>query len=390
MSSIDEQERRHSSSSSSSISLRPSGILEKEPVVDSVEVSPFPAFECFASHISSSNGIQNFENSVRVGDRIVVKVKKFDAAGAYLKAICYYKRIKRDLEWLDYQLLAPLHALSRRLSIGEYRLVNVTSVSPVKVELLEVPPLTFNDLPEYFRLGSELPSKSNFWKYCPAMKQYKNHYIPNTLGFPTKSKLTFLPLDNFEEDCTETASLMRKFQDEELATYHVVQGVDLMKEPNYAAAIFEFNRAIQIYPKCTDAYVAKGAALSNQKNYEAAEKELEKALEINPDHVNAKTYLVETLMKIAASHTEKKDVEKARASYEKVLTIKADKRAKEALDSLNRKKDSPEAKRRRSSESSKKKILTPAEIKAAREQREKEKKKLEEMEAFIASLKNGK
>ncbi|VDM81232.1 unnamed protein product [Strongylus vulgaris] len=82
--------------------------------------------------------IEKFEEDARVGDILIVKVKRYDVVGAYVKPLCFATRIKRDLEWLDLQLLTPLSALSRRVAVGQYLEARISSVKPVQIELLEV------------------------------------------------------------------------------------------------------------------------------------------------------------------------------------------------------------------------------------------------------------
>ncbi|VDO89718.1 unnamed protein product, partial [Haemonchus placei] len=171
---------------------------QEDRVLDLPSVSTTPAYECFAERISDSSAIAKFEEDAQVGDILIVKVKRCDIVGAYVKPLCFATRIKRDLEWLDLQLLTPLSALSRRISVGQYLEARISSVNPVKVELLELktpffclfalsimtieaPPLSSNELPEYFRIGRELPRHTDLRTYIEDSKMMRNTYLAETL-----------------------------------------------------------------------------------------------------------------------------------------------------------------------------------------------------------------
>uniref|UniRef100_A0A1I7WIX7 Retrovirus-related Pol polyprotein from transposon TNT 1-94 n=1 Tax=Heterorhabditis bacteriophora TaxID=37862 RepID=A0A1I7WIX7_HETBA len=91
----------------------------------SAHMSSVPSFELFASKIPASrvsnikygyyimfyltirsySALEKFEKDVRIDDILVVKVKKFDVVGAFVKPMCFAMRLKRDLEWLEMQVL---------------------------------------------------------------------------------------------------------------------------------------------------------------------------------------------------------------------------------------------------------------------------------------------
>ncbi|CAJ0595830.1 unnamed protein product [Cylicocyclus nassatus] len=309
--------------------------------LDLPSVSSVPAYECFAERISESSAIEKFEEDARVGDILIVKVKRCDVVGAYVKPLCFATRIKRDLEWLDLQFLTPLSALSRRVAVGQYLEARICSVQPVKVELLEAPPLATNELPEYFRNGRDMPRHSRYWDYIEESGLLRNTYLAETLRFPIVSPYSFLVIEGLEKDRAEPASLLRKRQNEMLAEEYVVRGVEQMRSGNRESAIVVLNQALEINPHCVEALVARGAAYSTNGHYPLAEADFDKALELAPTHANARNYMVETLVKHASLLEVQGEVDNAKLKYEKVLRLKEDRRARTALAKLNKRKRSP-------------------------------------------------
>ncbi|VDL65794.1 unnamed protein product, partial [Nippostrongylus brasiliensis] len=226
------------------------------------------------------------------------------------------------------QLLAPVSALSRRLSVGQYLEARISSVRPVKIELLEAPPLSASELPEYFRNGRDMPRHARFRDYIEESGMLRNPYLTEALHLPTTSLYSFLRLDGLEADRAEPASLLRKRQNEMLADEYVVRGVEQMRSGNREAAIVVLNQALEINPHCVEALVARGAAYSTNGHYVLAEADFEKALSLAPAHPNARNYMVETLVKHGSLLEVQGDVENARAKFEKVLQIKEDRRAR--------------------------------------------------------------
>uniref|UniRef100_A0A7I4XSU5 TPR_REGION domain-containing protein n=1 Tax=Haemonchus contortus TaxID=6289 RepID=A0A7I4XSU5_HAECO len=377
---------------------------QEDRVLDLPSVSTTPAYECFAERISESSAITKFEEDAQVGDILIVKVKRCDIVGAYVKPLCFATRIKRDLEWLDLQLLTPLSALSRRISVGQYLEARISSVNPVKVELLEAPPLSSNELPEYFRIGRELPRHTDLRKYIEDSKMMRNTYLAETLRLPTTSSYTFLKLEGVEMDRAEPASAIRKRQNEMLADEYVVRGVEHMRSGNREAAIVVLNQALEINPHCVEALVARGAAYSTNGHYVLAEADFDQALSLMPTHSNARNYMVETLVKYASLLEVQGDLENAKSKFEKVLRIKEDRRARTALAKLDRKRRSPSveileneqdkgksksAKRDVEEERKKRRRTLEAERERKRESHD-NRKKLREMEEFIKALREKK
>ncbi|KJH46041.1 tetratricopeptide repeat protein [Dictyocaulus viviparus] len=313
----------------------------QDELLDLPSVSALPPYECFAERISVSSAIEKFEEDARIGDILIVKVKKCDLVGAYVKPLCFATRIKRDLEWLNMQFLTSLSTFSRRISVGQYLEARIVSVQPVKVELREAAPLASAEFPEYFRNGREMSSHSHYGEYVDSSGMLRNTYLTETLHLPTKSSYSFLKLDGLEKDRAEPASLLRKRQNEMLADEFVVRGVEQMKSGNRESAIVVLNQALEINPECVEALVARGAAYSTNGQYVLAEADFDQALSLVPTHTNARNYLVETLVKHASLLEVQGDLENAKCKFEKVLQIKDDRRAKTALAKFNRRKKSP-------------------------------------------------
>ncbi|KAK6056831.1 tetratricopeptide repeat protein, partial [Cooperia oncophora] len=351
------------------------------------------------------SALNKFEEDARVDDILIVKVKRCDIVGAYVKPLCFATRIKRDLEWLDIQLLTPLSALSRRVSVGQYLEARISSLNPVKVELLEAPPLSTNELPEYFRIGRELPRHTEFRDYIEDKKLMRNTYLAEALHLSTTPPYSFLKLEGIEMDRAEPASAIRKRQNEMLADEYVVRGVEHMRSGNREAAIVVLNQALDINPHCVEALVARGAAYSTNGHYVLAESDFDLALSLMPTHSNARNYMVETLVKYASLLEVQGDLENAKSKFEKVLRIKEDRRARAALAKMDRKKRSPSVeileddsdkpksknpKRSDIEEEKRKRRRTQEAERERKRERHDNREKLREMEEFIKALREKK
>eukprot|EP00164_Ancoracysta_twista_P012191 GFYU01019069.1.p1 GENE.GFYU01019069.1~~GFYU01019069.1.p1 ORF type:complete len:335 (-),score=89.61 GFYU01019069.1:87-1091(-) len=92
---------------------------------------------------------------------------------------------------------------------------------------------------------------------------------------------------------------LRSHQNASAAADSVRKGIALAKKEDYNGARDCYNRAIELDPDHTDAYVAKGAAFFNEGKLEEAASNFDKALELDSRHPNARTYLQATEKKIA-------------------------------------------------------------------------------------------
>ncbi|CAJ0962628.1 unnamed protein product, partial [Mesorhabditis belari] len=293
-----------------------------------------PCFETFASHLSESQALVKFEEDVRVGDLLLVKVKRFDAAGAYVRPLCALNRVKRDLEWLDMQLLAPLSPMQRRFHVGEKLIVDVVSVNPIRITIFDAPTAECIP-PPYFSASREVEGTS-FWKWVSRLSRVENPYLEELLQMPIRSSHTFLELEGIEEDQVETATILRKRQNRTMALEMVAKGVQALKDGfGLTGAVPLFNKALDCHAECVEAFVARGAAYANAEKLEEAVEDLEKALNLNKNAKNASTYLYEILLKLANRLKVEGLQDEAVAKLTRCIDLNSeDKRAHSMLESL--------------------------------------------------------
>ncbi|KAJ3034540.1 hypothetical protein HDV00_004953 [Rhizophlyctis rosea] len=85
----------------------------------------------------------------------------------------------------------------------------------------------------------------------------------------------------------------------------VEDGVKLFKSGEHHKALKKYMSALELDPKCVEAYVARGCVFAGDKNYDAAVDDFKKALEINPKHENAHNFLGRVQEKVAEIEREK-------------------------------------------------------------------------------------
>uniref|UniRef100_A0A183CNJ9 TPR_REGION domain-containing protein n=1 Tax=Globodera pallida TaxID=36090 RepID=A0A183CNJ9_GLOPA len=102
---------------------------------------------------------------------------------------------------------------------------------------------------------------------------------------------------------------------------HVRRGAELTRNNKCFEAIQCFNKALSVDERCADAYVGRGAACAGCRNFPAALLDLEKAIQLQPDHRNANKYRLEVL------HTYAKELERdgklsdAKAKFGQLLAL---------------------------------------------------------------------
>eukprot|EP00667_Euglena_gracilis_P018172 EG_transcript_19275 len=91
---------------------------------------------------------------------------------------------------------------------------------------------------------------------------------------------------------------LRRQQNASYSREHTLEGVRLNHLGQYAAAIQQYERALQGDRHNADALIGRGAALANLGRLKAATADFEEALRLVPDHRNARTYLAATRAKL--------------------------------------------------------------------------------------------
>ncbi|CAD6186381.1 unnamed protein product [Caenorhabditis auriculariae] len=300
-----------------------------------VPFTPFPPFETFVD-VDRESARRKFEEESRVGDVLYVKVLRCDVAGAYVKPLCYAKRLKRDLEWLRLELPILQASMDRRVKIDDIIRVGVLSTNPPKYAFAQgAASVAENELPEFFREARKLED-TKFREFANERPDRCNPYLASQLGVSEISLHSFL-FSPHTEDISEPASSIRKKQDNLMAENDVNRGISEMKSGNSKAALVLFDDVISKFPEFVDAYVSRGALHWNMGDYWRAERDLKKAIEMQPDHPNAKTYLIETLISYAKTFEVKEDWEEAKAKYESVLRHREDRRARSGLKTVSEK-----------------------------------------------------
>ncbi len=95
------------------------------------------------------------------------------------------------------------------------------------------------------------------------------------------------------------------------------RGTNFFKDRKYKEAAFEFENALKINPKLTEAYLGLGYVSDSSKNYDEAIGYFNKALEISPNYVEA-------YMGLAYVFNNAGNYDEAIKYYQKVLTIRKD------------------------------------------------------------------
>ncbi|KAH8869550.1 Tetratricopeptide repeat protein 14 like [Schistosoma japonicum] len=133
---------------------------------------------------------------------------------------------------------------------------------------------------------------------------------------------------------SEMACELRRTQLLNFSMKHVAQGVKYFKESRNTEALQCYNFAIEVEPTNPDAYVARGALYASIGTYTKAVEDLEKSLEIQPNHVNAKNYLIQTLVAYAGE-IGRKEISKAEQLLNRALKLDPDNsEARDALKEL--------------------------------------------------------
>ncbi|KAL3997386.1 TPR repeat family protein [Acanthocheilonema viteae] len=374
-------------------------LLNKDSTILNVRSDAFPVFECFATEISSLDAKKKLYNDLRIGDELCCRIRRVELAGVYVEPICTLHSFRRSLKWInDFQIL-----LERNLQSGhDYRANDLIKVLVVGLnEETKIPVfaidedaglLTEAELPTYFRNGEEIGTKT-FDEYLKDYLPATNPNLGTLFGIETDLPISFLhDLKDTDFSSKYRAPYIRHKQNEDLSMSVAKRGVDKIRGGDNAVAVQHFNKALTIYEKNIEALVGRAAAYANMGHYNLAETDLDAALAINASHMNARNYMIETLLQEAKRLEEAGKKDEAKAKYEKSLTIKDDIRALNGLKNLERspsvevveiKNDNAKAKNRKREQSR-------TVDKQQRRKRRRDAEKLAEYERFIAELKSKK
>lgn len=365
----------------------------------SVDCNKMPSLEYFAPEVRSIDAKKKIIEDLSVGDVLCVRVRRVELAGVYVQPLCVLHPFRRTLKYIgDFQVLIARDLRSGR-NLRPNDLLKVVVAEPdethPQLNLLQEDAdlLSDADLPPYFRNGELLDRGASFDDYLSEYLPLENPSLDAQYDIETNYATSFLNELQGEAFSYDTrAPNLRRVQNEELSMQSALKGVQRVRSGEYTVAIQHFNKALEIFHHNVEALVGRAATYANMGQFGLAEEDLDNALQINPEHRNAQAYMVEILLQVAKSLTEKKLVDDAKVKYEKILRIKDDTRARDGLRHLEKSPSVVEthvvAKKRTLSldEERKKK----KEDEQERKRRKRDAEKLAEIERFISELKKAK
>jgi len=163
-----------------------------------------------------------------------------------------------------------------------------------------------------------------------------NPNLAALLGVRINLSNTYLPCFSHKvlNDSSTSAEMLRREQTLKLAMTHVVKGAELTREAKFFEAIQCFNKALAVDETCADAYVGRGAASAGNRNFPSALQDFDRALELNPEHNNARRYKIDVLLAHARDLEKEKSIEESEQNYRAVLKLYTNHPL--ALEGLNR------------------------------------------------------
>ncbi|KAL3079766.1 hypothetical protein niasHS_014048 [Heterodera schachtii] len=313
-----------------------------------------PPFDLVAS-VALPPAVQcrKFFADLRPLDRILARVVRPGVAVLHVELVCMLSRFRRTLlTFMKGRLVpVPFDRTKRFYNISDYISTTVVSIAPASEELeLEIDEneaiLTQQGIPAYCRDFDRTTFEHS--EHIQSLRDNPNLSaqlgVPlgcaRSSGLPSLSAkfAAFVRHDvggmSPSSSAMPTAQQLRAEQSAKLAMAHVRRGAELTRENKCFEAIQCFNKALNVYEYCADAYVGRGAACAGCRNFPAALADLERAVQLQPNHRNANKYRLEVL------HTYAKELERdgkladARAKFGQLLALCPDHQG--ALDGIAR------------------------------------------------------
>uniref|UniRef100_A0A183BKB8 TPR_REGION domain-containing protein n=1 Tax=Globodera pallida TaxID=36090 RepID=A0A183BKB8_GLOPA len=258
-------------------------------------------------------------------DRILARIVRPGVAVLHVELVCMLSRFRRTLLAFTKGRLVPVpfDRTKRFYNVNDYISTTVVSIAPSSEELeLEIDEneaiLTQQGIPAYCRDFD--PTTFEDSAHIQSLRDNPN--LAAQLGIPFNSAHSGLAaLHGKQLHLAPTAQRLRTEQTEKLAMAHVRRGAELTRNNKCFEAIQCFNKALSVDERCADAYVGRGAACAGCRNFPAALLDLEKAIQLQPDHRNANKYRLEVL------HTYAKELERdgklsdAKAKFGQLLAL---------------------------------------------------------------------
>ncbi|CAH8674229.1 unnamed protein product [Schistosoma bovis] len=303
-----------------------------------------------------------FYATCRRDDVLVGVISVIQDSGLVVSVLAYDQGPRRDFEGLKITGFCPLRQLPRynahgnaldAFQIGDKvrafildihgggRLIlsmNAKMLNRDTYGDLKLGIITDDDMPLYYKKLQNLDGKS-YEAYLESTPQFRNpdglQVLCARMGIPRSSACSLLfCINKIRLPKSEMACELRRTQLLNFSMKHVAQGVKYFKESRNTEALQCYNFAIEVEPTNPDAYVARGALYASIGTYTKAVEDLEKSLEIQPNHVNAKNYLVQTLVAYAGE-IGRKEISKAEQLINRALKLDPDNNeARDALKEL--------------------------------------------------------
>uniref|UniRef100_A0A915ELG2 Uncharacterized protein n=1 Tax=Ditylenchus dipsaci TaxID=166011 RepID=A0A915ELG2_9BILA len=292
------------------------------------EISSIPTFERLLCH-TSRNGLmamrQKFFEDLNLFDRICAKVVRVGVVVLELELVCMIDHFRRCLYFMEGERFTVDYDKTKRVyCAGDYIAVSVCridkSLCQLEVALKhEEAILQPNDLPSYYR---NFTKSSSYSENTAIAKVKRNPNLCELLRVQIDSEVSGLNcISAAVHTPMESADQLRIQQNRNLAMVHVTRGAELTRQNKCFEAIQCFNKALTVDENCADAYVGRGAACAGSSNFAAALKDLDKALQLEPNHKNAARYTTEVLLAHAKELEKEGNKKEALHKYEKVLEL---------------------------------------------------------------------
>ncbi|GAB6028215.1 hypothetical protein CHUAL_002409 [Chamberlinius hualienensis] len=308
-----------------------------------------PPVECFMS-VSSEARKKHFYNCLSKGDVVIGRVSGKHIHGLIITLICMNAGNMRMIDDLNIKCFCHLNHIPQVSAhedpLNEFNVndlvqgvVNEISVEAEKIYItmiettflhvtqlhLKLGLITEDDLPLHYRKSSKFAGET----YESALNRTLGFMNPSIvpqlclkLGVNVKHWPSLMRgLHEKEYPKSDYAAELYKTQCAQWAYNSVKQGVDHFKAGNKVEAFQCLNKALQIDPLNVEAFVARGALYANHNALSRALEDFEKALEIDSNHVNARKFIVTTLIAYGKQLEEEGRIEDAMKNYKKAMTI---------------------------------------------------------------------
>uniref|UniRef100_A0A914I877 LEM domain-containing protein n=1 Tax=Globodera rostochiensis TaxID=31243 RepID=A0A914I877_GLORO len=253
-------------------------------------------------------------------DRILARIVRPGVAVLHVELVCMLSRFRRTLLAFTKGRLVPVpfDRTKRFYNVNDYISTTVVSIAPSSEELeLEIDEneaiLTQQGIPAYCRDFDP----TTFEDSAHILSLRDNPNLAAQLGIPFNSAHSGLAALHAKLlHLAPTAQRLRTEQTAKLAMAHQFRSA-VRTWPHTMC----FNKALSVDERCADAYVGRGAACAGCRNFSAALLDLEKAIQLQPDHRNANKYRLEVLHTFAKELERDGKLSDAQAKFGQLLAL---------------------------------------------------------------------